>query len=374
MKYLIFKVLKTDTAASLVSLVSSEPENALIQYRSYRFRFESANAASKISDATLIKVRVDDPEWSAIVDNVEDSVPWLVTKDFVIKRWETYVDMTAGITTDMTPFEMIKKKDQFRCPTPKTDGWYVEPDTWDFLVVSMMQRENILLRGDSGCGKTTLVKYITERLGKDLGIVDMSILDGRTTLCGSTKLIDGNTVIKKAKFAEMIQTDQVVLLDELSRGDAMANNVLLPVLDSRRTLYMSELGDIDDVPVNENCTIWATANIGAEYSGTQNLDEALDNRFISIQLGYAPIDYETDLLMFRNKTLTRAQAKKLANMANESRVNSAISHVISTRKVLSIASYVAMGMDIKMATKQILAATYSGKGDISLDSLLRLLD
>jgi hypothetical protein len=79
-------------------------------------------------------------------------------------------------------------------------------------------------------------------------------------------------------------------------------------------------------------------------------------------------------MLHRFKSLTRNQAKKLANMASESRLNTMISHPISTRKILTIANYVSMGLDIKKAAQQILAATYSGKGDTSLDILLKQLD
>lgn len=372
--HLIYRVVKTGDATSLILVTANNDEN-LMKYKSYKASFNAEGDSKKVSNNTLIKVNLDDGAAFEILTKTDPKLPWMKTKELSIKTWSIHIETsaTAAVTTNV--FDTIRTNpDLYRCPTPKEDGWYVDPDTWDFLVVSMLNHQNILLRGDSGCGKTELVMYICNRLKKELGIVDMSILDGRTTLCGSTKLVNGNTEIKPAKFAEMIQRDQVVLLDELSRGDAMANNVLLPVLDSRRTLHMDELGDIENIKVHPECTIWATANIGAEYTGTQNIDEALDNRFVQIQLGYAPVDYETEIMLHRFKSLTRNQAKKLANMASESRLNTMISHPISTRKILTIANYVSMGLDIKKAAQQILAATYSGKGDTSLDILLKQLD
>lgn len=372
--YLVYSVIKAGAGSSLI-LSGANSDEVLLKFKSYKTHFENEADKAKVSDGTTIKVWVDRPGHTEIKEASDPSIPWIKTKNLIIKRWEIFVDTSASAPITTNIFDTIKNNPSlYRCPTPKDDGWYVDKDTWDFLIVSMLNKQNILLRGDSGCGKTELVIYICNRLKKELGIVDMSILDGRTTLCGSTKLINGNTEIKPAKFAEMIQRDQVVLLDELSRGDAMANNVLLPVLDSRRTLHMDELGDIDNIKVHPECTIWATANVGSEYTGTQNLDEALDNRFVQIQLGYAPVDYETEIMLHRFKSLTRTQAKKLANMANESRMNTMISHPISTRKILTIANYVSMGLDPRMAAKQILSAAYSGKGDTSLDILLKQLD
>jgi MoxR-like ATPase len=266
-------------------------------------------------------------------------------------------------------FSEIKSNPLYRCPDPTDDGWYVDPDVWDFLMASLITKQHILLRGDTGSGKTELVRFIADRFKKDLTIIDMSILDGRTTLCGSTKLINGNTEIKRAKFADELEKPSFILLDELSRADAMANNVLLPVLDSRRELHMEELGDIENVKRNDDCVIWATANVGIEYTGTGNIDEAISNRFTQVILNYAPIDYETEILMSRTH-IPRKEAKYLAGMADVSRSNPTITHPVSTRQLLNIAEYVAMGFDVMTATRQCLGAIYSGRGDNSLEMLI----
>lgn len=286
----------------------------------------------------------------------------------IIDATITEIEHSKGVSTKDILSE-IKSNPLYRCPNPMDDGWYVDPDVWDFLMASLITKQHILLRGDTGSGKTELVRLIANRFKKDLTTIDMSILDGRTTLCGSTKLINGNTVIKKAKFAEELEKPSFILLDELSRADAMANNVLLPVLDSRRELHMEELGDIENVKRHDDCIIWATANVGIEYTGTGNIDEAISNRFTQVILNYAPIDYETEILMSRTH-IPRREAKYLAGMADISRSNPTITHPVSTRQLLNIAEYVAMGFDMMTATRQCLGAIYSGRGDNSLEMLI----
>lgn len=278
------------------------------------------------------------------------------------------ISLPESDNSNMSIIDRIHSNPAMACPTPDKDGWYVDPDTWDFLMASYLTGQHILLRGDTGSGKTELIRLIASRLNLDLDIIDMSILDGRTTLCGSTKLLNGNTIIKPARFAESVAKESFILLDELSRADAMANNVLLPVLDSRRTLHMEELGDIENVKRHDKCVIWATANIGIEYTGTGNIDEAISNRFVQVNLNYAPIDAETEILINRTG-IGRKDAKQLASMADVSRTNSQITHPISTRQLLTIAEYVSMGFKTDQATRQCLGAIYSGRGDNSLDLL-----
>lgn len=274
----------------------------------------------------------------------------------------------SGAINSEVNLASLKADDRYRCPDPSRDGWYVDPDVWYFLITSMLTNKHILLRGDTGSGKTELVRYIASRFDKELTTIDMSILDGRTTLCGSTKLINGNTVIKEAKFAQKIKDPSFILLDELSRADALANNCLLPVLDNRRTLHMEELGDIENVQRNDDCIIWATANVGIEYTGTGNIDEAISNRFIQVVLNYAPIDQETEILINRTG-INRKDAKSLAQMAEISRSNPQITHPVSTRQLLGIAEYVTLGFNLVTATRMCLGAIYSGRGDNSLELL-----
>ena len=57
----------------------------------------------------------------------------------------------------------------------------------------------------------------------------------------------------------------------------MANNILFPCLDGRRTLpvEIADASSTRSISVHPDVTFIATANIGNEYTGTQDIDEAL---------------------------------------------------------------------------------------------------
>ena len=87
-----------------------------------------------------------------------------------------------------------------------------------------------------------------------------------------------------AKFTQDIQKLGVILLDELSRAPVTTNNVLFPCLDSLRMLPVEMAGgeDLRSIQVHPDCVFVATANVGAEYTGSMSLDRTLVGRFFPL--------------------------------------------------------------------------------------------
>lgn len=135
-----------------------------------------------------------------------------------------------------------------------------------------------------------MVSNIASSLGLNLTIFDMGTMtDPIMSLVGTHVITmeDGVTHSKfvKSRFSEVIQQPGVVLLDELSRASAQANNLLFPCLDFRRELPMEYcFDDQSSVKVHPECVFIATANLGSQYTGTHKLDRALQDRFMCVQV------------------------------------------------------------------------------------------
>ena len=153
-----------------------------------------------------------------------------------------------------------------------------------------------------------------------------------------------------AKFVKDVQEPGVILLDELSRAPQMTNNILFPCLDDRRTLPV-EIADSNsarEVKVHPECVFIATANIGSEYSGTNDIDAALENRFMMIQVDYLPQSVEAEILNIRTGCNLES-AKKITSIANAIReryLEGTLSKTISTRETLACAEFVVDGFAI----------------------------
>ena len=207
------------------------------------------------------------------------------------------------------------------------------------------------------------IMKICEVLGLECHIYDMgSMQDPLTDLLGSHRLENGSSIFDYAKFVEDVQKPGVILLDELSRAPLMTNNILFPCLDSRRQLPIEIADSHHDriVKVHPECTFIATANIGSEYSGTNEIDAALLNRFLPLQLNYLPANIEIMILEIRTK-ISREFATEIVSKFNAVRMayaESRISKSVSTRELIACGELVHDGFSVNESLDFIVCQKY----------------
>ena len=147
-----------------------------------------------------------------------------------------------------------------------------------------------------------------------------------------------------------VRLEGMSLLDEISRAAPAAANIFLPTLDSRRTLFVEDAINEDDreIKLHDKRVLWATANIGAEFVGTNNLDHALLNRFQQVGVHYPPVTKES-LLLQKGFDLDKFTSDKLVAVADAIRKNTDLSKDISTRQLFDIAELISDGFSVKKA-------------------------
>ena len=255
----------------------------------------------------------------------------------------------AAASRPLTLLDKIRRTPRFAVPTIEDDGFWVSEDNWYLLLVNLLQQENTLFTGPSGTGKTELVLTACRKLGLPCHVYDMgSMYDPISEMLGVHRIApDGSSVFDYASFTQDIRQEGVILLDELSRATPAVNNILLPCLDSRRSLPVEMAGtkDCRTIPVHPKCRFVATANIGAEYTGTNTMDRALMDRFFPVELTYMPADQEVAVLMKRYG-IPKADALNIVKTAGTVRSNHAkeeLGTTLSTRETLRAARMVAAG-------------------------------
>lgn len=281
------------------------------------------------------------------------------TEEFRDEATETSTDKESLLS------KMQRNKD-FKVPDIKKGGFYVDPDNWYLLLRNITNQVNTMMIGPTGTGKTELVMLACEKLGIPCHIYDMgSMYDPVAGLLGVHRLQEGGvSTFDYAKFTRDIAEPGVVLLDELSRAPVTTNNILFPCLDNRRTLPVEIAGgeDLRAVKVHEECCFIATANVGAEYTGTMSMDRALVGRFFPLELDYMPRDKEEQVLIKRCR-ISSASAKHIVAVANNIRSlyrKQEISCSLSTRETLMAAELVADGWDTLRAMELVFLPLFEG--------------
>lgn len=271
--------------------------------------------------------------------------------------------------------EMLSK---YPVPSIQDCGMYISTFTWKYLVRNILKKKNTILTGPTGTGKTELVMKIAEILGIDCHVYDMgSMQDPLTDLLGSHRLENGSSVFDYAKFTEHVQKPGIIVLDELSRAPLMANNILFPCLDSRRELPI-EIADSKserNIKIHPDCVFIATANIGIEYSGTNDIDMALMNRFMPIRLDYMNNAEEIAVLIQRTG-IHREGAIKIVNFANKIRNDykaQTLTKSCSTRESIAMAEMVVDGFSYFEAINSVMINKYPDPNDEQVTYLNKLI-
>lgn len=254
-------------------------------------------------------------------------------------------------------------------PTIEDSAFYVDSLTWKYLVRNIKRHKPTMLMGPTGTGKTELVLTACKKLGISCEVHDMgSMQDPLSDLLGTHRIKNGNSVFDYAKFVEDVQKPGVVLLDELSRAPLMTNNILFPCLDNRRELPL-EIADSAgprSVKIHPDCTFIATANIGTEYVGTNEIDEALMNRFLPLKVGYMPMQYEVSLLIKKCNINTKSAMLivSLAQQIRDGYKQQNISKSMSTRECITLGEMVADGFSILDAVNMTLLSKFPEEDQI----------
>jgi len=243
----------------------------------------------------------------------------------------------------------IKSDSKYAIPTIEKEGFFIDTKDWQLLIRNIVSKVNTLMIGPSGSGKTELIMLACRKLGLECSVYDMgSMYDPVAGLLGVHRLQKGGeSIFDYAKFTQDIQKPGVVLLDELSRAPVTTNNILFPCLDSRRMLPVEMAGgdSMRAIKVHPDCVFIATANVGAEYTGTMSMDRALVGRFFPLELDYMPCTEEAKVLVSRNN-ISAQDAANIVAVAETIRnlyAKQELSCSISTRETLMAGRLVADG-------------------------------
>lgn len=285
-------------------------------------------------------------------------------------KQEAASNLFAGQNTPAAPkklslLDKIRSDKRYAVPQIDKDGFFVRDDDWYLLIRNILTKTATMLTGPSGSGKTELVSLAAKKLGLEVNVYNMgTMIDPISGLLGVHRLVQGGSVFDYAKFTEDIQKPGVILLDELSRAPLSANNILFPCLDSRRELPVDIAGGnaLRNIEVHPDCVFIATANIGAEYTGTSQMDRALVDRLSPLEIEYMDEDNETKVLAKRCGIET-SEAKIIVETARTVRnlyQKGELSSTVSTRETLGAGRMVSDGWSVLEALERCFLPFFEG--------------
>jgi nitric oxide reductase NorQ protein len=256
-------------------------------------------------------------------------------------------------------------------PDFKPEDLIMSDVKWKYLVRNIMRGLNIMMVGDSGMGKTVAAITAAKSLERPYYIFPMgSSQDPRATLIGNTQFNkEDGTYFAESRFVHAIQEENaVIILDELSRANGEAWNILMPVLDyNQRTLQLDEKPGSPVINVHPTVSFIATANVGFQYTSTRVMDRALKDRFVTIEMDLLSQQEESKLLSYKVPEVSKELIKAISNITSDIRTElksdaPRISTQISTRVAIEIASLLRDGFTLPEAAEISIYPYYSDEG------------
>lgn len=206
------------------------------------------------------------------------------------------------------------------------DYWF-DPATLKKLlrwVYGESARRNMMLIGDAGVGKSSVIVEIAARLNIPLYQMACSGKTRFQHLVGSRELVGGETKWVDGPLTRAMREGGILLMDEVTRLDAGEQMNLAAVLDARSTLTVPDTGEV--VKPHPRFRVAATGNSGGfgddsgAYVGEKPSSFAFLDRFQKIRVNPMPAVVETGLLQ-RVSGLPDEIISLMTRLGNEVRKN-----------------------------------------------------
>lgn len=282
-----------------------------------------------------------------------------------------YIDQNDIIWGDQTT-----KETKSVTMTSKPDDFIISDLKWKYLTRCINKGKNLMFVGPAGTGKTQIVFEAAKALKKPIFYFNLgSTQDVRSALIGSTYFKNG-TYFEESAFVNAIKTPgSVVLLDEISRANPEAWNILMPVLDVNiRKLRLDEKENSPVIDVADSVSFISTANIGFEYTSARMLDRALADRFNVVEMDTLDKEEEMRLLAMKHPDLSSEVNESLCDISFKIRMecqreNAKLSNVLSTRTLLEAAEMSVDGFSIEEIAELILYPQYPDDGGVDSERI-----
>lgn len=175
-------------------------------------------------------------------------------------------------------------------------GEYIMSDDLTFVINNILpdiidRGENIVFAfvGNSGNGKTVgseaIAKVLSKKYNKEFPFVKVTIpaIMRPTDFFLQSRMKSGDTIDDYTKFYNaLVNGNSVILLDEANRVTSDNLNILLGLVDGSRSFFIKG----QDHPIAKNNIVIFSYNEGYQYTGTFDMDKALESRM------NARIDFE----------------------------------------------------------------------------------
>jgi midasin len=205
----------------------------------------------------------------------------------------------------------------------------------EHVATAINQNLPVLLLGETGTGKTSLVRYLASKTNNGFRRVNHNGATSVDDIVGKILVNKEGTYWVDGVLIEAMRKGWWYLADEINASSAEINFVYHSLLDDDAYIVLAENnGEI--VRPHPSFRFFASMNPSADYAGVKELNKALLGRFIVVKTDFSPPAIESKILQSRTG-IVKDVADRMIKFAAEIRANYAkqkVAYVLSTRDLL----------------------------------------
>jgi MoxR-like ATPase len=232
--------------------------------------------------------------------------------------------------------------------------FYVAPkNITNTLKACIDSQEAVLLIGETGTGKTTIIRELGKEHGKEVLRISLNGTTGIDEILGKWLAKNGQTVWQDGVLIQAMKLGNWIVFDEINAALPEILFALHSLLDDDRHVILSEK-DGEIVRPNEEFRFFATMNPPEDYAGTKDLNKALLSRFAAVM--EVPVLGEADEVSVLSEIHgiqepIAMQLVTIGNMLRNKKKSDEIFYFCSTRDLVSAGKLVGKGLAISNAVQ-----------------------
>lgn len=266
-----------------------------------------------------------------------------------------------------------KTAEEVTMPVAAPVKMYYDDTVKQSLVRAVEMNFPALLVGDTGTGKTSIIRELAKQHSKELIRINLTGNTGVDEIVGKYLASEKGTYWVNGLLIEAMNRGWWVVFDEINMALPEVLSKLHSLLDDDRKIMLVEKEGEAIVP-HDDFRFFATMNPPDEYAGTKEMNKALTSRFpIILNVDYSPneIDILTERTGVDEKTAT--DLVMVAREVRKHKEDSKITYTCSTRDLISCADLMVAGLDKEAAVEVSIINKANGDERKALKTLFSLI-
>lgn len=229
-----------------------------------------------------------------------------------------------------------KNRDKLAQDISSSDSILGQDDTKILLEVAIKKDQPVLLVGDTGCGKTSIIRGMAKERGQKWIRFNMT---GETTVdefVGKYVLQNKQTVWEDGILLQAMKQGAWLIVDEVNVALPEILFVLHSLLDDDKFVVVAN-HQSEVVRPHKDFKFFGTMNPVDEYAGTKELNKAFKSRFgMIINMGYPERNVE-NIIVEKKAKVSQKTAMTIVDVGNHLRqlkIKNEIFYTCSTRDLL----------------------------------------